>query len=103
MVVKYVEHFRLHTERQILRRFQGRTPFLRPLIDEGIDGHEWSPLVFRYLDDDLLHMCHNRPLTRDETKQVAKAVLEGLKVLHQDGYVHSGWLDDFSRNVYNAD
>lgn len=93
-MVKSVEgHFRLHNERDVLKRFQGRTPALRPLLDEIEDPAEPPAIVLKYLDDDVRKASRKHRLTRPEIKHVARNVLEALQVLHKDGYVHSGTLD----------
>lgn len=48
-------HWRLQNERDLLKRFQGKTPNLRPLLDEIHDPVELSAIVLKYFDDDLLH------------------------------------------------
>jgi serine/threonine protein kinase len=94
VVVKSVEgHWRLHNERDILKRFQARTPTLRPLLDEIEDPAEPPAIVLKYLDDDITRASRKQRLTRQEIKYVAKNVLEALQVLHEDGYVHTGTLD----------
>lgn len=90
VVIKSVRHFRLENERDILNRFQSRTPSLRPLLDEIEDPSDPPALVLKHLDDDLLNASAARRLTRLEIKYVAKSILEALKVLHEDGYVHTG-------------
>lgn len=91
VVVKSVEgHWRLHNERDILRRFQARAPTLRPLLDEIEDPVKPPAIVLRHLDDDLIRAERKQRLTRQEIKYVARNVLEALEVLHEDGYVHTG-------------
>lgn len=54
VVVKSVEgHWRLHNERDVLNRFQGRCPNLRPLLDEIQDPVEPPAIILKYLDDDV--------------------------------------------------
>ncbi|RMZ83053.1 hypothetical protein DV738_g1432, partial [Chaetothyriales sp. CBS 135597] len=90
VVVKSVEgHWRLHNERDILKRFQDRTPHLRPLLDEIEEPAEPPAIVLKHLDDDLTRASRKKPLTRQEIKYVARGVLEALKVFHEDGYVHT--------------
>jgi len=89
-VIKSVRHFRLQNERDILRRFQSRTSFLRPLIDEIYDPPDPPALVLKHLDDDLLNASAAQRLTRLEIKLVTRKVLEVLEILHNDGYVHTG-------------
>ena len=89
-MIKSVRHFRLRNERDVLKRFQGRTSSLRPLVDEIEEPSELPALVLKYLDDDLLSASATRRLTRLEIKHVARKVLEALEVLHEDGYVHTG-------------
>ncbi|KAL3417507.1 serine/threonine protein kinase [Phlyctema vagabunda] len=91
VVVKTVEdrHWRLHNERDILHRFQHRTPTIRPLVDEIEDPADPPAIVLKYLDDDLTHASKKQRLTRPEIKYVARRVLEALSVLHEDGFVHT--------------
>ena len=92
MIVKFVNHFRLQNERDVLLRFQPRTPHIRPLLDE-VDPDSFShALVMRWLDSDLLDVTRRRQLASSEVKFVAKGVLEALQALHADGYVHTGEL-----------
>jgi hypothetical protein len=44
------------------------------------------------LDDDLLNASAAERLTRFEIKYAVRRTLEALKVLHEDGYVHTGML-----------
>jgi serine/threonine protein kinase len=91
-VLKCVRHFRLQNERDILLRFQSRTPYIRPLIEDLEDSPTPPTLILRYLDDDTLHASTKKRLTRLEVKYVAKRVLEALSVLHEEGFVHTGTL-----------
>ncbi|PYH38976.1 kinase-like protein [Aspergillus neoniger CBS 115656] len=91
VVVKSVEgHWRLHNERDVLNRFQGHCPNLRPLLDEIQDPVEPPAIILKYLDDDVTRASRKQRLTRPEIKYVAKNVLEALQLLHEDGYVHTG-------------
>lgn len=99
VVIKSVQgHWCLHNERDVLKRFQTRTPTLRPLLDEIEDPVEPPAIVLKYLDDDLTRSSRKQRLTRPKTKYVAKNILEALQVLHEDGYVHTGTLllDDYT-------
>ncbi|KAI1878809.1 hypothetical protein JX265_002986 [Neoarthrinium moseri] len=87
IIFKAVRHFRLQNERDVLLRFQHRTPSIRPLLDE-IENPQ--ALFLKYLDDDLLHASHTKGLNRLELKYVARHVLEALDRLHSDGFVHTG-------------
>jgi len=91
-VIKSVRHVRLENECDILKRFQSRTSALHPLIDEIEDPSDPPVLVLKHLDDDLLNASAAQRLTRLEIKHVAKKTLEALKVLHEDGYVHTGMM-----------
>ena len=91
-MIKSVRHFRLENERDILKRFQSRTPSFRLLIDEIEDPSDPPALVLKHLDDDLLNASAAQRLTRREIKHVTKKILEALKVLHEDGYVHTGMM-----------
>jgi serine/threonine protein kinase len=91
VVVKSVEgHWRLHNERDVLKRFHSRAPTLRPLLDEIEDAAEPPAIILKYIDDDLTKASRKQRLTRQEIKYVAKNVLEALQVLHKDGYTHTG-------------
>lgn len=92
VVIKSVRHFRLQNELDILKRFQSRTTSLRPLIDEIEDPSDLPALVLKHLDDDLLNASASQRLTRLEIKHVAKNTLEALRVLHEDGFVHTGMM-----------
>lgn len=89
-MIKSVRHFRLDTEREVLKRFQTRAPSLRPLIDEIEEPSDPPALVLRHLDDDVLHASAVKRFTGPEIKYVIRNVLEALQVLHEDGYVHTG-------------
>jgi hypothetical protein len=80
-------HWHLHNECNILKCFQGRTPTLRPPLNEMKDPAELPAIVLKYLDDDLTRASRKQRLTRQEIKYV---VLEVLQVLHED--VHTGTL-----------
>jgi serine/threonine protein kinase len=92
VVAKSVRHFKLQNERDILLRFQDRTPCIRPLIEDFWDTTVPPTLILRYLDDDALRALNKQRLTRLEMKYVAKRVLEALAVLHDEGFVHTGML-----------
>jgi hypothetical protein len=91
VVIKSVQsHFRVENERDVLRRFQGRTPYLRPMVDEIKEPLEPTTIVLKYLDDDLRHASDTKKLNRKELKYVSKRILEALSTLHEDGFVHTG-------------
>lgn len=89
-IVKSTNHFRIHNERDVLLRFQDKTPLLRPLLDEIQDPASPPAIVMKYLDDDILHASDKKRLTRAEVKHVAQRVLGALSVLHQEGFIHTG-------------
>jgi serine/threonine protein kinase len=93
VIVKSVNHFRLQNERDVLLRFQPRTPHIRPLLDEVDPDTPSHALIMRWLDNDLLNVTKRRQLASSEVKFVAKGVLEALQALHADGYVHTGKLE----------
>ncbi|KAL3467200.1 putative serine/threonine protein kinase [Aspergillus heterothallicus] len=91
VVVKGVQgHPRVENERDVLQLFQQSTPYLRPIVDDIKEPAEPPIIVLRRLDDHLLNASVKRTLSRKELKLVASSVLEALKVLHDDGYVHTG-------------
>jgi serine/threonine protein kinase len=92
-VIKSVlDHPRVENERDVLRRFQHRTPYLRPLIDEINDASFPVIIALRYLQANLLDASVARTLNRRELKHVSRCVLEAIKTLHEDGFVHTGIL-----------
>ncbi|PGH23474.1 STE/STE20 protein kinase [Polytolypa hystricis UAMH7299] len=88
VVIKSARHFRIGNERDILRKFQAKT-HLRPLVDEIIDPADPPAVVLKHLDDDLLNASNTKKLNGREIRYVSKKILEELKVLHEDGYVHT--------------
>jgi serine/threonine protein kinase len=86
----------VENERDVLKRFQNQTPYLRPLIDEIEEPSDPPTIVLKHLEDHLLNASIKKTLNRKELKYVSRRILEALKVLHEDGYVHSG--KDFARN-----
>jgi len=90
-IVKSIRgHWRLQNEAEILKRYQSKTPFLRPIIDEIQEPADPPSIVLRHLDSELLTESKKKRLTRPEIKQVARCILEALRVLHKDGMVHTG-------------
>ncbi|KAB8079449.1 kinase-like domain-containing protein [Aspergillus leporis] len=89
VIVKSVHHFRLQNERDVLNRFRSRTPYIRPLIDEIVEPSDPPAIVLRYLDDHLLNASISQRLTKLEIRYVARRILEALKVLHEDNFVHT--------------
>lgn len=89
-IVKTIHnHWRLQNEASILKKYEGQTPSIRPLIDEIVEPSEPTSIVLRYLDADLLKESNKKRLSRQDIKNVAKAILLALEVLHQDGLVHT--------------
>ncbi|KAJ0164685.1 hypothetical protein CTA2_455 [Colletotrichum tanaceti] len=92
-IVKSIRgHWRLQNEADILKRYQSKTPFLRPLIDEIQEPADPSSIVLRYLDSQMLAESNEKRLSRPEIKQVARCVLKALRILHKDEMVHTGLL-----------
>lgn len=85
-------HWRLQNEVDVLRRYQHKTMFLRPMIDEILEPTGPPSIVLKYLDSELLTESNKQRLTRPEIKKVAKGILEALSVLHKDGMVHTGMM-----------
>lgn len=50
---------------------------------------EPASIVLKYLDTDLLQESRRERLSRPVIKRVARAILSALKVLHEDGLVHT--------------
>ncbi|KAH7391169.1 STE/STE20 protein kinase [Phaeosphaeria sp. MPI-PUGE-AT-0046c] len=90
VVIKSVQdHPRVENERDVLKRFQHRTPYLRPLIDEIDESRAPVTIALRHLQGDLLAASIERTLNRRELKYVSRCVLEALQTLHEDGFVHT--------------
>lgn len=89
-------HPRLENERDVLKRFQDRTPY-RPLIDEIEEPSAPQTIILKYLDDHLMNASINNALNRKELKYVSRRILEALKVLHEYSYVHTS-----KKYIYNA-
>lgn len=64
--------------------------YLRPLIDEIDDPSVPVTIALKYLQRDLLDASVGKTLNRRELKYVSRCVLEALKTLHEDGFVHTG-------------
>ena len=92
MVIKGVRgHPRVEKERNVLKRFQYRIPYLRLLIDEIEEPSDPPPTtVLKYLKNHLLNASIYKTLNRKELKYVSRRILEALKVLHEEFYVHTG-------------
>lgn len=90
VIIKSVRHFRVQNERDVFSRFQSQTPFIRPLIDEIVEPADPPAIVLKYLDDHLLNASISRRLTNQEIKYVARRILDALKVLYEDNFVHTG-------------
>ncbi|KAH8673372.1 kinase-like domain-containing protein [Xylariales sp. PMI_506] len=89
-------HFRVVNERNILKHFNGRSPYIRPMIDEIREPNGPVRIVLRYLESDLAKASAERKLTRKEVKYVSRRVLQALKVMHSKDFVHA---DVKPRNV----
>lgn len=92
-IVKSIRgHWRLRNEVDVLQRYQSQTPFLRPLLGEIREPADPPSIVLRHLDSDVPAESNKKRLSRPEIKQVARCVLEALRVLHRDSVVHTGRL-----------
>ncbi|KAK3986835.1 kinase-like protein [Cladorrhinum sp. PSN332] len=89
-IVKSIRgHWRLGNEATILKRCQSKTRFIRPLVDEIHDPADPPSIVLRHLDSNVLAESDKKRLSRPEIKQVARSILEVLRLLHKDGMVHT--------------
>jgi serine/threonine protein kinase len=88
VVIKSIRHARLENERHILKLFQNDR--LRRLIDEVEHPGDPPALVLKYYDCHVGEVTNKAELSPREARFVARSVLEGLAVLHENGYVHSG-------------
>lgn len=69
----------MENERDVLKRFQGRTPYLRPLVDGIEDPPKPTIIVLKHLDEDLLTAAKKKTLNRKELKSVSRCIIEALK------------------------
>jgi len=77
-------------ERNVLKKLQHRSPFIRPMIEE-IQGPDLPlTIALEYLDTTISEASAGKALNRKELKHVSRSVLEALQSLHDDGYVHAG-------------
>lgn len=90
MIKSARNHLRITNERDVLTKFQSRTPYLRPLINEIVEPVDPPAIVLRHLEDGVLASSNKKKLTTKEIKYVSKRVLTALKLLHEDGFVHTG-------------
>jgi serine/threonine protein kinase len=91
VVIKSVKgHQRVENERDVLKRLQDRTPFLRPLVDEIKEPSIPTTIALKYLESDLLRETIKKPLNRKELKHVCWNILNALRVLHDENLVHTG-------------
>jgi len=86
VIIKSAPKYRLDNERDVLKHFHARSG-IRQLLDETQDP---PSLVLKHLDDNLLNASSSKRLGKPEIKFIAKRILEALRALHEDGYVHTG-------------
>lgn len=60
------------------------------MVDEILEPADPTAIVLKYFRDDLMTASTAKKLNGKEIRYVSKRVLEALKVLHEDGYVHTG-------------
>lgn len=90
MIKAVSNHHRVRHERDLLRKFEEKVPNLRPIIDEIRDPAEPLVIALNHLDDDLYNASKQKMLNRRELRYVSKRILEALKSLHQESFVHTG-------------
>jgi serine/threonine protein kinase len=90
VIVKSVlNHPRVANERDVLARFTGQSPYVRPMVDEIVEPAEPVTIVLRHLDSTLLRASIEKTLTRKELKYVSRRILDVLRVMHSEGFVHA--------------
>lgn len=90
MIKAVPNHYRAQHERDLLRRFEGKVPHLRPIVDKIRDPAEPLAITLRHLDNDLYNASKQKMLNRKDLKYVSKRILESLKALHGEGFIHTG-------------
>lgn len=79
VIVKGVrDHPRVKNERDVLKRFQDRTPYLRRLVDEIEDPPNPTIVALKHLDGDLLTASKRKSMNRKELKSVSRCALEAF-------------------------
>jgi serine/threonine protein kinase len=96
-VIKSIRHVRLENERNILKRFQDVAP-VRPLVDEIQEPQEPPGIVLKHYDCHVGEVANKKGFSPREIRNVSRRVLEALRALHENGFVHSG----SSRSVPNS-
>ncbi|KAK4034907.1 hypothetical protein C8A01DRAFT_18339, partial [Parachaetomium inaequale] len=88
VVIKSIRHVRLENEYSILKQFQDAAP-LRPLIDEIQEPQGPPALVLKHYDCHAGKIADKRGLSPPEIRHVARRVLEGLRILHENGFLRA--------------
>jgi hypothetical protein len=83
-------HSGVTNERNVLKKFQHRTPYIRAMIDEIQIPDLPVTIALEHLDSNIWDASAGKALNRNELKHVSRCVLEALKTLHDGGYVHAG-------------
>ena len=86
VIVKPAPGFLLINERDILKRFQAVSPF-RGLIDDVQDP---LSLILEYIDSNLFIKSAAKRHQSSEVEHIAKAILQALAALHEEGIVYTG-------------
>jgi hypothetical protein len=93
IVIKSVKrHPRVGNERDVLKRFQDRTPFLRPLVDGIEEPSAPTTIALKFLESNLLLETVKKTLNCKELKHVCRNILNALIVLHDENLVHTGMI-----------
>jgi hypothetical protein len=91
VVTKSVQcHPRVENERDVLKRLQHRTSFLRPLVDEIEKPSTPTNISPICLESNLLIETIRKTLNWKEPKHVCRSILEALNVIHEGNLVHTG-------------
>lgn len=92
VVIKSARHFRIVNERDAVRKFQSRTPHLRPLIDEVVDPVDPPAIVQKHLEDGLPTASIIKKMSGGEISYVSKRVLGALNVDSRVYLDHKYWV-----------
>jgi hypothetical protein len=80
-VVKSVRgHSRAENERDVLKRFYYRTPFLRLPLGEIEEPSTPTTIALRYLESDLLSEKIQGIVNQMDLKHICQCVLEALRI-----------------------
>jgi serine/threonine protein kinase len=102
VVTKSVEGYpRKENERDVLKRLQDCTHFLRPLVDDIEEPSAPTTIALRYFESGLLLETVKKTLDRKELRHACRNIVNALKVLHDETLVHIGMIAKLPHHLAN--